>query len=166
VSINAKKAGPFDAATVESLIALMTQNDLSEIYLRDGSQHLRLRRGGAAPTVAAPVTAPAAHAGTPMPASTPPASEPAPNSVASPKKNFLEIKSETVGIFYQQPKPGDPPYVKLGDRVTLTKPVGMIVVMKTNHEIQAGCTGVIAEILVENEQAIEFGQVLFRVDPS
>jgi acetyl-CoA carboxylase biotin carboxyl carrier protein len=164
VSITAKKTGPFDVKTVESLIALMTQNDLSEIYLRDGSQHLRLRRGVATPTGAPTGMAP--QAPRPPAASASLATEAAPTLMAASKKNLLEIKSETVGIFYAQPKPGDPPYVKLGDRVTPPKPVGMIVVMKTNHEIQAGCTGVIAEILVENEQAVEFGQVLFRVDPS
>ena len=84
-----------------------------------------------------------------------------------PRKNLLEIKSETVGLFYAQPKPGDPALTsKLGDHVTPTKPVGMIVVMKTNHELQAGCTGTIVEILVKNEQSVDFGQVLFRVDPT
>jgi acetyl-CoA carboxylase biotin carboxyl carrier protein len=164
VSITAKKTGPFDVKTVESLIALMTQNDLSEIYLRDGSQHLRLRRGVAASN--AEPTGIAPQVPKPPAATAPPATEAALPTPAASKKNLLDIKSETVGIFYAQPKPGDPPYVKLGDRVTPPRPVGMIVVMKTNHEIQAGCTGVIAEILVENEQAVEFGQVLFRVDPS
>ena len=53
-----KKSGPFDVKTVESLVALMTQNDLNEIYLRDGSQHLRLRRGGATAAVNVPATLP------------------------------------------------------------------------------------------------------------
>jgi acetyl-CoA carboxylase biotin carboxyl carrier protein len=162
VSNNVKKTGPFDAKTVESLILLMAEHDLSEIYLREGDQRVRLRRGGtstvAVPAVAVP-HAPAHHAApTPKPAD--------PTPLAAPKKHLLEIKSETVGMFYAQPKPGDPPYVKLGDRVTPNKPVGMIVVMKTNHELQAGCTGTIVEILVENEQSVDFGQVLFRVDPS
>ena len=57
MSSNAKKAGPatqsgpFDVKIVESLVALMTENDLSEIYLRDGNQHLRLRRGAAGPAM-------------------------------------------------------------------------------------------------------------------
>jgi acetyl-CoA carboxylase biotin carboxyl carrier protein len=157
VSNNVKKTGPFDAKTVESLILLMAEHDLSEIYLREGDQRVRLRRGSAAPIAAPAVVIP--HA----PTLSAPA-EPTPS--AAPKKHLLEIKSETVGLFYAQPKPGDPPYVKLGDRVTPTKPVGMIVVMKTNHELAAGVTGTIVEILVENEHAVDFGQVLFRVDPS
>ena len=58
-----KAAGPFDVKTVESLIALMTQNDLCEIYLRDGNQHLRLRRGGAAPAVVPATVVPLAPRG-------------------------------------------------------------------------------------------------------
>jgi acetyl-CoA carboxylase biotin carboxyl carrier protein len=161
VSNNVKKTGPFDAKTVESLILLMAEHDLSEIYLREGDQRVRLRRGGAAPIAAPAVVIPHGPA-LPAPAAAP--SEPTPSAAA--KKHLLEIKSETVGLFYAQPKPGDPPYVKLGDRVTPTKPVGMIVVMKTNHELAAGVTGTIVEILVENEQAVDFGQVLFRVEPS
>ncbi len=150
--------------TVESLIALMSANDMSEIYLRDGTQHVRLRRGMqagaavvAAPVQMAPASAPVAAAPT-----TPVASSSAP----APRSSLLEIKSETVGTFYAQPKPGDPPYVKVGDRVTPNTPVGIIVVMKTNNEVLANCTGVIAEVLVKNDQFVDFGQVLFRVEPT
>jgi acetyl-CoA carboxylase biotin carboxyl carrier protein len=167
VSNPAKKTGPFDVKTVEALVALMTQNDLSEIYLREGSQHLRLRRGAAIGTVFAPATA-TSHSASPAPASpstgNPP---PATPEAASPgKKNLLEIKSETVGTFYAQAKPGEPPFAKLGDRVTPNKVVGLVEVMKTYNEIQANCTGVIAEVLVENGKYVEFGEVLFRVDPT
>ena len=160
MSNNVKKNGPFEIKTIEALVALMAQHDLSEIYLREGGQHLRLRRGGAGMPVAP--SAGASFAPQPIVASAPTAD---PTPTAASKQNLIEIKSETVGLFYSQPKPGDPPYVKLGDRITPNKPVGMIVVMKTNHELQAGCSGVIVEVLVENEQAVDFGQVLFRVDP-
>jgi acetyl-CoA carboxylase biotin carboxyl carrier protein len=162
VSNNVKKNGPFDAKTVESLILLMAEHDLSEIYLREGDQRVRLRRGSTPPIAVPAVAIP--HA--PVHPASAAASPAQPTPPTAPKKHLLEIKSETVGMFYAQPKPGDPPYVKLGDRVTPTKPVGMIVVMKTNHELQAGCTGSIVEILVENEQSVDFGQVLFRVDPA
>ena len=164
MSITAKKTGPFDVKTVESLIALMTQNDLSEIYLRDGSQHLRLRRGAAAPN--AEPTGMAPQAPRPPAASASLATEAAPTLMAASKKNLLEIKSETVGTYYAQPKLGEPAYVKLGDRVTPTKVVGLVEVMKTYNELQAGCSGTIVEILVQDSQSVEFGQVLFRVDPS
>ena len=84
----------------------------------------------------------------------------------SAKKNLLEIKSETVGTFYTQAKPTEPPFVKVGDRVTPNKVVGLVEVMKTYNEIQANCSGVVVEILVENGKYVEFGEVLLRVDPS
>jgi acetyl-CoA carboxylase biotin carboxyl carrier protein len=166
VSNNVKKTGPFDVKSVESLVALMTEHDLSEIYLRDGNQHLRLRRGAATPVVMAsaalPVAAPMSNAAQPAGAT---ASDTKP-AASAPKKNLLEIKSETVGTFYSQAKPGEPPFVKVGDRVAPNKVVGLVEVMKTYNEIQANCAGVIVEALVENGKYVEFGEVLFRVDPS
>lgn len=161
---NAKQNGPFDVKTVEALVALMSQHDLSEIYLRDGGQHVRLRRGAAvaAMPAAASAVAPAA-----MHSPAPPAAAAARPEAASPaRSNLIEIKSETVGTFYTQPKPGEPSFVKKGDRVTPSKVVGLVEVMKTYNEIQANCTGTVVEILVENGKYVEFGEVLFRIDPS
>lgn len=163
MSNNAKKSGPFDVKTVEALVALMAENDLSEIYLKEGSQHLRLRRGGAA----APVVmhaAPAPQAPMMAPAKSTMAADAAPTPAA--KGKLVEIKSETVGTFYAQGKPGEPPYVKVGDKVTPNKVVGQVEVMKTYSEILANCTGTIVEIKVENGKYIEFNEVLFLVDPS
>jgi acetyl-CoA carboxylase biotin carboxyl carrier protein len=162
VSNNSKKTSPFDVKTVESLVALMTANDISEVYLRDGDQHLRLRRGPEH-VVAAPVAMAPAAAHHAAPAAAKPA-EPAPATKA--KSNLFEIKSETVGTFYTQAKPGEPAFAKVGDRVTPTKVVGLVEVMKTYNEIQAGCTGVIVEALVESGKYVEFNQVLFRVEPA
>ena len=170
MSNNAKKSGPpatngpFDVKTVEALVGLMTEHDLSEIYLRDGAQHVRLRRGAAAPVlVSTPVPVAAAMPAAPSaPAAKPAASDAPPTA----KKNLVEIKSETVGTYYAQPKPGEPAYVKLGDRITPNKVVGLVEVMKTYNELQAGCSGIVVEILVQDGQSVEFGQVLFRVDPS
>ncbi len=156
--VTAKKPGPFDVKTVEALVALMADHDLSEIYLRDGEQHLRLRRGALAGAPMMMAAAPLAAA----PAVAPKPSEPA----AAPKKNLLDVKSEYVGTYYAQPKPGEPPYVKVGDRITPAKPIGLLEAMKTFTEIQVNVTGVVVEILAESGQFIEHGTVLFRVDPA
>src|SRR5262249_56279028 len=76
------------------------------------------------------------------------------------------IRSPTPGTFYAAPKPGAEPFVRVGSRVTPTTVVGIIEAMKILNEITADCTGVITEVLVENQQPVEFGQVLFRVDPT
>jgi acetyl-CoA carboxylase biotin carboxyl carrier protein len=71
-----------------------------------------------------------------------------------------------VGTFYSRATPDTEPYVKVGGRVTPATVVGLVEAMKLYNDVQAGCAGVIAEILVENQQPVEYDQVLFRVDPS
>jgi acetyl-CoA carboxylase biotin carboxyl carrier protein len=78
----------------------------------------------------------------------------------------VEIKSPTPGTFYTAPNPGADPYVRVGSRVNPNTVVGLIEAMKLFNEIPADCSGVIVEVVVENGQPVEFGQVLFRVDPS
>ena len=77
-----------------------------------------------------------------------------------------EIKSPMVGTFYAAPEPGAEPYVKVGSRVSPGQTVCIIEAMKIMNEIEAEITGVIREVCVEDAQPVEFGQVLFRVDPN
>lgn len=154
-----KAPAPFDVRTVKALVALMTQHDLTEIDLRDGPQRVRLRRG------MAPVTSPAPAA----PSHAPPPSAPAVNSqsagAAAPGKKLIDIKSQTVGTFYSAANPDSEAFVKIGSKVSPNSVVGLIEAMKLFNEINAECSGVVVEILVENQQPVEFGQVLMRVDP-
>ena len=105
---------------------------------------------GAAPA-AAPAPSPAALA----------ASAPAP----APPPNLLEIKSPMVGTFYKSPEPGAEAYVKVGSRVSAGQVVCIIEAMKIMNEIESEVQGVVREVCVDNAQPVEFGQVLFRVDP-
>ena len=89
----------------------------------------------------------------------------APAPPAPPKSQLLEIKSPMVGTFYQSPEPGAQPYVKVGTRVNTGQVVCIIEAMKIMNEIESEVTGVIREIAAQNAQPVEFGQVLFRVDP-
>jgi acetyl-CoA carboxylase biotin carboxyl carrier protein len=154
--------GPFDLQMIEQLVALMSKHDLSEIDLRHGEQRISLRRGGFA---AAPAPLPA---GSENPA---PAAPPAPKAAespppASPSRQLIDIKSPTVGTFYAQDKPGSPPYVTAGSRVTPTTIVCQIEAMKIFNEITADCSGVVVEVCVQNKEFVEYGTVLFRVDPN
>jgi acetyl-CoA carboxylase biotin carboxyl carrier protein len=154
---------PFDVRTVRYLVRLMRRYDLGEIDLEEGDKRIRLRRSSragsdhyppahapAAATAAAPVTAPAL------------AEKPAEKS----GRNLLEIKSPAVGTFYAQKEPGAPPYVTVGSRVGPDTVVCIIEAMKVLNEIPAGCSGVIAEVSVSNKDFVEYGTVLFRVDPA
>ena len=159
------KPGPFDVQTVKLLVQLMSRHDLNEIDLRDGEQRICLRRGVQTVAVSAPAAAPMTFA---APSSVPAASvaAPAERPVAAVRSNLIEIKAPTVGTYYAQEKEGAPPYIVAGSRVTPTTVVGLIEAMKLFNEITAGCNGVIREILVDNQQPVEFDQVLFRIDPA
>jgi acetyl-CoA carboxylase biotin carboxyl carrier protein len=153
-------SNPFDVQTVRFLAGLMSRHDLSEIDLSDGSRRLRLRRGLRSSVSVLPTA-------TPAPVAPPaPLASPAPAGATAPTRRLIDIKSPGPGTFYAREKPEIPPYVTQGSRVTPETVVGLIAAMKVFNEITADCSGVIAEILVENEQAIEYNQVLFRVDPA
>jgi acetyl-CoA carboxylase biotin carboxyl carrier protein len=77
-----------------------------------------------------------------------------------------DIKSPMVGTFYKAPEPGAEPYAKVGTRVSPGQTVCIIEAMKIMNEIEAEVTGVIREVCVDDAQPVEYGQVLFRVDPN
>ena len=120
------------------------------------------RPGPSGPPLAAmsaPLHMPMAHVpGLPQPVSS--AAAPAPAS------SLKEIKSPMVGTFYKAPEPGAEAYVKVGTRVTVGQTVCIIEAMKIMNEIEAEVSGVVREVLVEDTQPVEFGSVLFRVDPN
>jgi acetyl-CoA carboxylase biotin carboxyl carrier protein len=107
----------------------------------------------AVPPMAAPAPHPIAH-----PTEEAPARAPAPH--------LKEIRSPMVGTFYKAPEPGAEPYIKVGNRVTPGQTVCIIEAMKIMNEIEAEVAGTVREISVEDGQPVEFGQVLFRVDPN
>ena len=87
-------------------------------------------------------------------------------AVAPPGPQLLEIKSPMVGTFYSAPEPGAQAYVKGGSRVSVGQVVCIIEAMKIMNEIESEVGGVVKEVCVQNAQPVEFGQVLFRVDPN
>jgi acetyl-CoA carboxylase biotin carboxyl carrier protein len=88
-----------------------------------------------------------------------------PAAASAPATPLLEIKSPMVGTFYKAPEPGAEAYVKVGSRVATGQVVCIIEAMKIMNEIESEVHGVIREVCVDNAQPVEFGQVLFRVDP-
>jgi acetyl-CoA carboxylase biotin carboxyl carrier protein len=162
-----KIPSPFDVRTIKDLVALMSRHDLSEIDLREGAVRIRLRRGplgviATTPVAASPAPTPPAS----TPSATPPSPAPPAEDATKTSKNLLTIKSPTPGTFYATSSPDAEPFVRVGSKVTPTTVVCLIEAMKIFNEIQAECNGTIAEILVENQQPVEYGQVLFRVEPT
>ncbi|HEU4698134.1 MAG TPA: acetyl-CoA carboxylase biotin carboxyl carrier protein [Gemmatimonadales bacterium] len=104
---------------------------------------------------------PAAAGGAPAAAGT--TAEAAP---AAPATQLKEIRSPMVGTFYRAPEPGAAPYAKEGTRITAGQTLCIIEAMKIMNEIEAEISGVVREVLVDDATPVEFGQVLFRVDPN
>jgi acetyl-CoA carboxylase biotin carboxyl carrier protein len=161
-----KIPSPFDVRTIKDLVALMSRHDLSEIDLREGDLRIRLRRGPlgqvsvsdcAAPTPG-PTTAPAPHS-----AAAPSAAAHAEEASKLSKSVYL-VKSPTPGTFYAASTPDAEAFVKVGTRVSPSTVVCLIEAMKIFNEITADCSGVVTEVLVDNQQPVEYGQVLFKVD--
>ena len=82
------------------------------------------------------------------------------------KSQLLEVKSPMVGTFYSAPEPGAKPYVAVGDRVTKGQILCIIEAMKIMNEIESEYGGVLREVNAQDAQPVEYGQVLFRIDPN
>ena len=116
----------------------------------------------AAPTnMAGPV-----HAPPPAPPSAEPEVRETASRAPSGTPHLKEIRSPMVGTFYKAPEPGADPYIKAGNRVSPGQTVCIIEAMKIMNEIEAEIAGTVREVLVDDGQPVEFGQVLFRVDPN
>lgn len=145
----------FDVDRIKELVALMDEHGLSEISLTQGDQSWKLRRG---PTETVPVIPPA-NPGTPSGAD-----PDDPNQEA--ESQLPTINAPTVGTFYAAATPDDPPFVKIGQAVTPETIVCIVEAMKVFNQIPAETAGTIVEVLVENGDAVEFGQPLFRIQPA
>lgn len=155
---------------IREVVELMKSNDLAEFELEDQGFRLSVKRRSAAENpvvlatppavVAAPVAAPTAAA--PAPAAAPAAQAPA----AAEGPRLLEIKSPIVGTFYRAPSPDAEPFVSVGQQVEEDTVVAIIEAMKVMNEIKAEVRGTIRKVCVENATAVQYGQVLFLVEPA
>ena len=107
-----------------------------------------------------PVSAPALAA---TPAAAPAA---APALAAAPPPEGTEVKSPMIGTFYRKPSPDAEPFVEVGAKVGADTVVCIIEAMKVMNEIKAEVKGTIIEVLMEEGKPVEYGQALFRIDPS
>lgn len=83
-----------------------------------------------------------------------------------PKSKLLEVKSPMVGTFYGSPEPGAKPYVGVGDRISKGQILCIIEAMKIMNEIESEFDGVVRELVAQDAHPVEYGQVLFRIDPN
>jgi acetyl-CoA carboxylase biotin carboxyl carrier protein len=154
---------------VKKLLDAVAAADVAELTYETGEVRIVIRRGAlaSAPAAAAPVAAPPAavpaSAAPEAPAAAAPAEE-AP-AVEAPEAHLVEVTAPIVGTFYAAPAPDADAYVKVGDHVTAGTVLCIIEAMKLMNEIEAETAGTVKEVLVRNEEPVEYGQVLFRIDP-
>jgi acetyl-CoA carboxylase biotin carboxyl carrier protein len=143
---------PVDHELIRSLAALLDETGLIEIEYAQGDRRIRVVRGSPAPVTAAPVVV----------APPPPAAAEAPRP--APAEHPGAVKAPMVGTAYLSAQPGEPPFVKLGDRVTEGQVLLIIEAMKVMNQIRAARAGRVAEIIVGDGSPVEFGQVLLVLE--
>jgi acetyl-CoA carboxylase biotin carboxyl carrier protein len=162
-----------DLEFLERLIQAIDESSLDSIEIERGGTRVRLAKtpptvqGAAvapAPVAPAPAAPPPPAAADPAPSAGPAETEEAEPDVAA--SNLVEVTSPMVGTFYRAPAPDAPPYVDKGSTISEGDTLCIIEAMKLMNELEAEVSGTIREILVENAQPVEYGQVLFRVEPA
>ena len=147
----------FSLERLRQLIDLMKEHDLGEIDLQQDAQRIRLTRGSL-PTMTMPAVVASAA---------PASSSSAPPSVAASEQegpHIVTIKSPMVGTFYARPNPNSKNYVEVGSAIQPDTTICIIEAMKVFNEIPAEVRGKIVSVLVQNEEAVDFGRPLFKVD--
>ena len=150
-----------DIRKVKKLIELLEESNLAELEITEGEDSVRISRHSAAVSYA---PAPAAAAAPPQPAPAP-----APSSDSTPAQNkgpdaSKMLKAPMVGTFYESSSPGAAPFVEVGQTVTVGQTLCIIEAMKMMNQIESDRAGVVREILVDNEQPVEFDQPLFVIE--
>jgi acetyl-CoA carboxylase biotin carboxyl carrier protein len=87
-------------------------------------------------------------------------------AAAAPASNLTEVTSPMVGTFYRSPAPEAPSYVEVGQRVSRGQTLCILEAMKLMNELESEVDGIVREVLVDNAEPVEYGQVLFRIEPA
>lgn len=157
---------PLEFNEIRQLLATIAQTDIAEVTLKSDDFELTVRKSEREKLTESPnqivevgtsrVLDNTATASTVQLAANPP-------SLID--KRLVEVPSPMVGTFYSAPAPGEAPFVKVGDRVRSGQTVCIIEAMKLMNEIEAEVSGQIMEILLQNGEPVEYGQVLMRINP-
>ena len=150
---------------IKQLIQLVIESGIAELEVQRGDNRVRIRRGQESAhdiTIPANMTAIGSNSAAPPTTSV---SAPSAPGAAPPAGNEIIVKSPIVGTFYEAPKPGDQPFVKVGDFVEPGQVLCIIESMKLMNEIESESAGTIVAKLMENGRAVEYGEALFAIRP-
>ncbi len=149
---------------LRKLISLMTENDLVELEVSSEGSKVVLKRAAPNLNGGSMVYAPAPYSvGAPQVQNSAPAAST--RAQKGPADDTVTFNSPMVGTFYRSTSPKDPPLIKQGDKVSPETVLCLIEAMKVFNEIKAEMSGTVVEVLVENQEAVEFGQPLYLIKP-
>jgi acetyl-CoA carboxylase biotin carboxyl carrier protein len=148
-----------DLRKLKTLIDLVSESNVSELEITEAEGKVRIVKGpvGAPVVMAAPVAAPVAVAAPAAVAASATAAEPA-------VETGHVVKSPMVGTYYSASSPEAKPFVQVGSVVKAGDTICIIEAMKILNEIEADHSGTVSKILVDNGQAVEYGQPMFIID--
>ncbi|SBP88662.1 acetyl CoA carboxylase, BCCP subunit [Thiomonas delicata] len=149
-----------DLRKLKTLVDLVSESNISELEITEAEGKVRIVKTPPPPAQAA-VQYVAAPAAAPMPI---PMEASAATPAASAAPSGKLIKSPMVGTFYRASAPGAKPFVEVGDVVKQGQAVCIVEAMKILNEIESDIDGIVKEVLVENGQAVEYGQPLFVLE--
>ena len=152
-----------DLRKLKTLIDLVSESNVSELEITEAEGKVRIVKS--APVAVAP---PQAYAAAPVAAPVALAAAPVANAsvaaaaVAEPVGHI--VKSPMVGTFYRASSPGAKPFVEIGDTIKEGETICIVEAMKILNEIEADKSGTVTKILVDNGQAVEYGQPLYVIE--
>lgn len=160
-----------DLRYVKKLVDMVDESSVESIEISsDKGMKIRISKASSPRTAVHAVHPVAVHAHQALPAVVSHAPAPAAATSAPAKADagskLTEVKSPMVGTFYSKPEPGADAYVQVGARVTKGQVLCIIEAMKIMNEIECEHTGVVREVCVSDAHPVEYGQVLFRIDPN
>lgn len=146
------------------LLEAMQASNSNELILETGDYKLSINRSQINTVVS--VAEPVMQASSVVQEVLAPVSvESAPEVTSTANDNLIDVSAPIVGTFYEAPAPDVSSFVKIGARVEIGDVLCIIEAMKLMNEIESEFSGTIAEILINNEDPVEYGQVLFRIKP-
>lgn len=151
-----------DLRKLKTLIDLVSESNVSELEITEAEGKVRIVKS-APMSAAAPVTYSMAPA--PVAPAVVPVAETAPAVAAAPAEAVGHtVKSPMVGTFYRASSPGAKPFVEIGDTIKEGETICIVEAMKILNEIEADKSGTVTKILVDNGQAVEYGQPLYVIE--
>jgi len=140
------------AERIREVVEIVQETGIGELTIEEAGMRISVRATPdlpAAPANGAPLALP----------------EPEPGPIVRPANGIVHVESPMVGTFYRAPQPGDPPFVEEGDVVGAGQTLCILEAMKLMNEVKSELEAVVRKIHVDNAQAVEFGQVLFDLEP-